>query len=133
MVGWGNGWVGEWLGGVMVRWGNGRWGDTRDTALQIYKTKVIPYLDHGDILYMGTHKETQLHCTKLQRKQNRALKICIWAEPRYPTDRLHFETKRLMLEHRKTSLSYNLIFKRKDNIEYVDMSETGIPVSVTQS
>ena len=31
MVRWGNGWVGEWLGGVMVGWGmvmgwgNGRW------------------------------------------------------------------------------------------------------------
>ena len=25
---------------------------TRDAALQIYKTKVIPYLDYGDILYM---------------------------------------------------------------------------------
>ena len=23
MVGWGNGWVGKWLGGGMVRWGNG--------------------------------------------------------------------------------------------------------------
>ena len=23
MVRWGNGWVGEWLGGGMVRWGNG--------------------------------------------------------------------------------------------------------------
>ena len=95
---------------------------TRDTALQIYKTKVMPYFDYGDILYMGTHKETT---TKLQRLQNRALKICTLVEPRYATDRLHFETKISMLEQRRTAHLRNFMFKRKDNIDYVDMRETG--------
>ena len=82
---------------------------TRDAALQIYKTKIIPYLDYGDILYMGTRNETT---TKFQRLQNRALKVCIWAEARYPTDCLHFETKTPMLEKRRMYHPRNFMFKR---------------------
>ena len=82
----------------------------------------MPYFDYGDILYMGTHKETT---TKLQRLQNRALKICTLVEPRCATARLDFETKMSMLEQRRTAHLRNFMFKRKDNIDYVDMRETG--------
>ena len=34
---------------------------TRDAVLQIFKTKVIPYFDYGDVLYRGTHKGTTVN------------------------------------------------------------------------
>ena len=41
---------------------------TIESALFVYKTKVLPYIDYGDILYHKTHKQA---INKIQRLQNR--------------------------------------------------------------
>ena len=46
---------------------------TRQAAIQIYKSMVIPYFDYGDILYNCSSEKL---FTKLQKLQNRGLKIC---------------------------------------------------------
>ena len=71
---------------------------TQKAFLLLYKTKVLPYFDYGDIFYMGTNQKAT---NKLQRLQNRALKICINAEARYPTNRLHYQTRIPLVEHRR--------------------------------
>ena len=52
---------------------------TPEQAITIYRSKIVPYFDYGDIFLMNiTAKTTQ----KLQKMQNRALRICIQAEGR---------------------------------------------------
>ena len=46
----------------------------QSTAMKIYKTKILPYFDQGDILYMDAFNKD---VDKLQKLQNRALRICL--------------------------------------------------------
>ena len=51
----------------------------KDVSLLIYKTKILPYLDYGDILYDGADSKSLV---RLQKLQNRALRVCLnSAEP----------------------------------------------------
>ena len=59
---------------------------TNDAALLIYKTKILPYLDYGDVLYLGSCNKS---LSKLQSIQSRALRICISAPPRTSTNNTH--------------------------------------------
>ena len=47
---------------------------TQSVAIRIYKTKVLPYFDQGDILFIDAFKKDT---DKLQKLQNRALRICL--------------------------------------------------------
>ena len=40
----------------------------------VYKTKILPYFDYADILCIGSYRLT---LKKLQKQQNRALRICL--------------------------------------------------------
>ena len=55
-------------------------------ALSIYKTKILPYFDYGDVLYRNSDTR---NTTKLQRLQNRALRICLEADARTHVSTLH--------------------------------------------
>ena len=44
------------------------------TAMRIYKTKILPYFDQGDILYNDAFIKD---VSKLQKLQNRAIRICL--------------------------------------------------------
>ena len=71
-----------------------------NAALSIYKTKILPYFDLGDIFYLGSHQKSTV---KLQRLQNRALQVCIGAAPRTSTNALHVLAQVPLLEHRRLS------------------------------
>ena len=64
---------------------------TIESALFVYKTKVLPYIDYGDILYHKTHKQAII---KIQRLQNRALtlRICLKSPARTTSDQVHSTT-----------------------------------------
>ena len=47
---------------------------TKDAALNVYKSKICPYMDYGDILYMGTFAPI---LDKLQKLQFRAIRIYV--------------------------------------------------------
>ena len=47
---------------------------TKGQAITIYKSKVAPYFDYGDIFLMNISSKTT---DKLQKLQNRALRICL--------------------------------------------------------
>ena len=87
-----------------------------NAALSIYKTKILPYLDLGDIFYLGSHQKSTM---KLQRLQNRALRVCIRAAPRTSTNALHVLAQVPLLEHRRLSHLRNYMYKRKENPDYV--------------
>ena len=89
-------------------------------ALLIYKTKILPYLDYGDIFYMNTNMGI---LNKLQKLQNKALKICINSPWRTETDMVHNYTKIAKLDHRRTCHLRNFIHKRRDKEIYIDNTE----------
>ena len=71
-------------------------------AIKIYKGMILPYFDYGDVVYMGGRKDM---LEKLQRLQNRALKICLRVEHRHPTDDLHRQTRvKTLYDRRKAHL-----------------------------
>ena len=63
---------------------------TQSTAVKIYKTKVLPYFDQGDILYMDAFSKD---VSKLQKLQNRALRICLNENNRQHISNLHNRAK----------------------------------------
>ena len=91
---------------------------TQEAALILYKSKILPYFDYGDIFYHGTHNYL---AEKLQKLQNRALRICIHAPPRSSRDFLHYTTNIPFLAYRRRAHLRNFMFTRKDNQNYIDL------------
>ena len=54
---------------------------TEKVALHIYKTKILPYIDCGDLFYMSTSNEILV---KIEKLQYRALRICLGTTYRTP-------------------------------------------------
>ena len=90
---------------------------TTTMALTIFKSKILPYFDYGDIFYMDTHA---IVLNNLQVLQVRALRICLRSQPRESRDVLHREAGLPLLENRKITHLRNFMCARKDNGDYVD-------------
>ena len=82
---------------------------TKKKSLIIYKSNILPYYDYGDALYMG---ENQTSLLKLQRLQNRGLRICLKVEARTNIRQLHRDSNVPFLKHRRTAHLLNLMYKR---------------------
>ena len=78
---------------------------------------VLPYFDYGDILYQGTSYK---HLNKLQKLQNRALRICCGHRNMLTTYEMHHEAKLSKFMNRRTQHVYNFMFKQKNNEKLVD-------------
>ena len=85
-------------------------------ALCLYKTKILPYFDYGDIFYNKTYIRT---LTKLQKLQNRALKLCLGKDHLYNTDLLHLEARVPKLEARRSCHITNFAFTRAHDPNYI--------------
>ena len=57
-----------------------------DVALRIYKSMILPYFDYGDVIY---GKSNQDSLDKLQRLQNKCLRICKGYNIRHDTVDIH--------------------------------------------
>ena len=84
--------------------------------LAIYKSKILPFFDYGDIFYLNTFIRTR---DKLQRLQNRGLKLCLGLNARYNTDLLHTEAKVAKLEPRRICHLSNFVFHRAHDPRYI--------------
>ena len=78
-------------------------------ALEIYKSKILPYFDYGDILYEGTAQQLT---KKLQNLQNRALKICLKLPPRSSTALVHQTAKVNYLQDRRSTHILRYAYKK---------------------
>ena len=90
---------------------------TEDVALRIYKSMILPYFDYGDVIYSSANQEG---LEKLQRLQNKCLKICKGYNKRAGTDEIHIETKIPKLELRREAHINNFMYGRLENIDLVD-------------
>ena len=90
---------------------------TEKAAVLIYKSMVLPYIDYGDTFYFSCTKDL---LNKLQRMQNRALKIIFRLNRRFPTKELHQTAGVLMLDKRREMHLLNLMYKRSKIDQYID-------------
>ena len=66
-------------------------------------------MEYGDVFMSGAN---QVNLDKLQRLQNRGLRICLQSETRTTLYDLHKHSKLQKLEHRRVAHLRNLIFKK---------------------
>ena len=84
-------------------------------AITIYKSKIVPYFDYGDIFLMNVTIKTQ---TKLQRLQNRALRICLAQDGRSNVNDMHNTCNINKLDHRRSAHLLNFVYKRAQDEKY---------------
>ena len=89
---------------------------TEETAVFIFKSMIAPILDYGDIIYMGGVEDG---LARLQRMQNRALRVCLDIHDYIPTILLHQQSDVPNLRTRRSCNLKKYMFKQKDNFELV--------------
>ena len=90
------------------------------TLLKMYKTMVLPYADYGDIFYDSAR---QALLDKLQIVQNKALRICMGVDNRFPTILVHQNSGISKLQPRRLMHLKTFMFKQKANIEIINVRE----------
>ena len=95
------------------------------SALLVYKTMILPFFDYADVVY---HNANAKELDKLQRLQNRALKLCLGFHRREDTELVHRTAKVPLLENRRKSHVYNFMYKRKDMTHNLE-----VPIKCTRS
>lgn len=88
----------------------------RDTAIVLFKTMVLPYLEFASSLLIGC---TQKEKVKLQRLQNRGLRLALGRNRLHGTIELHREGKLAGWEIRAKIALCRLVFKRKYDEEFL--------------
>ena len=89
----------------------------RFTSVAIYKSTILPYVEYGDIIYAGAKLDL---LNRIQRIQNRCLRVCLRAIPRTSIMDLDKEAKVNLLVDRRASNLLKLAYKRKDLEPYRD-------------
>ena len=90
---------------------------TDSVAMKIYKSMIVPYFDYGDVLY---NQASQEGLDKLQRLQNKCLKICKGYNKRHSTGALHENTKVPLLSKRRIAHVNNFMYCRLGNPSLID-------------
>lgn len=88
----------------------------QNTALTLYKAMVLPYLEYASCFLMGCNQAEKL---KLQRLQNRGLKIALNRDRLYGTEQLHEDARLAYWDKRTKAAICKLIFKYKYSEGYV--------------
>ena len=90
-----------------------------EQALCIYRSKILPYFDYGDIFYNNTFQRILY---KLQILQNRALRLCLHKDSRYNVNLLHSESKIPLLQQRRHTHLLNFVYPRSRNDKYIKIA-----------
>ena len=93
---------------------------TEFAALRIYKAMLLPYFDYADIVY---DKARQLDIEKLQRAQNKCLKICMLTNVKTNMDLTHNHTNIPKLINRRKVHLRNFMFTQKKSQHLLDTAE----------
>ena len=89
-------------------------------AIQIYKSMILPYLDYADVIFHNTNVS---HLDKLQRLQNRCLRICSGWDRMFSTDRAHKLSNVPFLKDRRKAHVLNFMYNRKSRPELMNVRE----------
>ena len=91
-----------------------------DVALLIYKSMLLPYLDYADVIF---YKSNSSDLDKLQRLQNRCLRICLGYDRKFSTDRVHKQASVPFLADRRKSHVLNFMYVRKKKTHLLNNRE----------
>ena len=91
---------------------------TKSAAIRLYKSMILPYLDYGDSIYGGANQDL---LQKLQRLQNRCLRIATYQFGHTDTTELHKQTKTSFLNQRRETHLLNLMFRKKNDTDLLDL------------
>ena len=86
-------------------------------ATSIYKAMILPYFDYADALY---DKANVKDLDKLQKLQNKCLRICLGKERRFNTDATHKLANTPFLKDRRGAHILNFMYRRKNRIELLN-------------
>ena len=89
-------------------------------ALLIYKSMILPYLDYADVIF---HKANLSFLDKLQRLQNRCLRICSGHDRLFNTNRVHKLSSAPFLKDRRRAHLLNFMYIRKSRPELLNNRE----------
>ena len=90
---------------------------SKDALIKLYKSYILPIIDYGDVLYANTSVAL---LNKLQRAQNRCLKVCLKVNMRTPTEEIHGLTNTPILHYRRETHQKNFAYKRAQIDRYID-------------
>ena len=91
---------------------------SEDTDIFVYRSMIAPIIDYGDVVYSGSFQEG---IAKLQKLQNRALRICLDVHHYLPTVLLHQEAEVVNLKVRSSCNVKKYMFKQQSNEDLVVM------------
>ena len=91
-----------------------------ESALQIYKSMILPYIDYADVVFANSNV-TDIE--KLQRLQNRCLKICTGRSRMFDTEILHKSTNVPFLKDRRRAHVRNFMYTRLGRKELINTRE----------
>ena len=84
---------------------------TTRSALMVYKSMIMPYFDYADIAY---EKAPGVDLEKIQRLQNRALKVCLNVGKFEETEVVHRRAKIPLLSNRRKAHLLSYMYKQKE-------------------
>ena len=90
------------------------------TVLQIYKSMILPCIDYADVVFANSNVSD---IEKLQRLQNRCLKICPGRDRLFNTERLHKATNVPFLNDRRRAHVRNFMYIRASRKELLNARE----------
>ena len=85
-------------------------------AITIYRSMIVPYFDYGDIFLCNINMKT---IDKLQKLQNRALRVCLALDGRSNVNELHNVCNVNKLSHRRNVHLLNFAFHRAQNVNFL--------------
>ena len=85
-------------------------------AITIYRSMIVPYFDYGDIFLSNINLKT---IDKLQKLQNRALRICLALDGRSNVNELHNICNINKLSHRRHVHLLNFSFHRAQDMRFL--------------
>ena len=88
-----------------------------EAAIQVYKSMIIPYFDYGDVLY---HCSSTNLLDKLQKLQNRGLKICFGQGTDLSILEMHVRSNISLLQNRRVQHVYTFMYKQQTNYDIID-------------
>ena len=91
-----------------------------DMALSIYKSMLLPYFDSADVIF---HNAPNKDIDKLQKLQNKCLRICLRRDRRFSTDIAHKLANVPFLKDRRGAHVQNFMYNRKSKVQLLNRRE----------
>ena len=91
-----------------------------NVALQIYNAMILPYLDYADVIFKNSNSGD---LEKLQRLQNKCLRLCNSQIRNVSTERIHKITGVPFLHDRRKAHLHNFMYIRESRPGFLNVRE----------